>query len=78
MEGATGRQRVPQTVLLDTQYPEFHPREQVLIAECPEMMQRMIGIEQTKREILEGLFVSLRDKLMTGKIRTADLEKTAI
>ena len=78
MEGATGRQRVPQDVLLDTQYPEFEPREQAVIAECLEMVQRMIVVEEAKREVLKGLFVSLLDKLMTGEIRTVDLEKTAI
>ena len=45
MEGTTGRQRIPEDVLLDLPLPEFEPEEQTAVADSLEMIQRSIAVE---------------------------------
>ena len=64
MEGTTGRQRVPEDVLLDLPFPEFNPEEQTAVANSLEKIQRLITIEarsiqtttELKRAAMETLF----------------------
>ena len=64
MEGTTGRQRVPEDVLLDLPFPEFNPEEETAVANTLETIQRQITIEarsiqtttELKRAAMECLF----------------------
>ena len=55
MEGTTGRQRVPQDVLLDIHYPEFPLEEQTAIADRLEMVQRRIAVEEKSARTASAL-----------------------
>ena len=64
MEGTTGRQRVPQEVLLDLPFPDFEPEEQTVVADSLEMIQKATAVEarsiqagaNLKRAALRTLF----------------------
>ena len=64
MEGTTGRQRIPDSVLLDLPFPEFEPEEQTAIADSLEMIQRLMAVEarsiqvaaDLKRVVMQTLF----------------------
>lgn len=45
MEGTTGRQRVPEAVLLDLPFPVFKPEEQTAVSDLLETIQRQIRAE---------------------------------
>ena len=55
MEGATGRQRIPQDVLLDLPLPEFEPEEQTAITDSLEMIQRLRAVEMQSMEKAQAL-----------------------
>lgn len=50
MEGSTGRQRVPESVLMDLPYPNLPPEEQRFIAEILERVCRAIELESRSAE----------------------------
>ena len=52
--------------------------EQDEIAEVVDAIDRKIDLHRRKRGVLEELFKSLLHKLMTGEIRVADLDMTAL
>ena len=64
MEGTTGRQRVPEDVLLALPFPEFNPEEETAVANTLETIQQLIAIEtrsiqtttELKRAAMEYLF----------------------
>jgi type I restriction enzyme S subunit len=71
MEGTTGRQRVPESVLLDLPFPEIEPTEQSAIADALELIQRTSRAEgrcekaakDLKRAAVRALFTrGLRGK----------------
>jgi type I restriction enzyme S subunit len=78
MEGSTGRQRVPENVLLDLPIPAFSSLEQKAIADVLEAIHRLRELIRRKDFILGGLSDALLHKLMTGEIRVADLDLSAL
>jgi type I restriction enzyme, S subunit len=64
MEGSTGRQRVPENVLLDLPFPEVKPEEQSVIADALEIIQRNSmaelrcedAVRELKRAAMRTLF----------------------
>ena len=78
MEGATGRQRVPENVLLDLPFPKLSPKVQTTISDLLEMIQQQIDFCNKKRAVLEELSKSLLHKLMTGEISVEDLDLSAL
>lgn len=52
--------------------------EQREIVEILDAIDRKISLHQRKRAVLEDLFKALLDKLMTGKIRVADLDLSVL
>jgi type I restriction enzyme, S subunit len=56
MEGSTGRQRVPETVLLELPYPELQPNDQSAIADA---------LERT----FHAAKVELRNEIATGELK---------
>jgi type I restriction enzyme S subunit len=57
-------------------FPPLH--EQREIVEILDVIDRKIDLHQRKRTVLEDLFKSLLQKLMTGEIRVADLDLSAL
>ncbi len=54
------------------------PDEQAQIAAILDALDRKIALHRQKRAVLEELFQSLLHKLMTGEIRVADLDLSAL
>jgi type I restriction enzyme S subunit len=52
--------------------------QQIEIAEVIDAVDRKIGLHKRKRVVLDELFKSLLQKLMTGEIRTGDLDLSAL
>lgn len=52
--------------------------QQKEIVDILDAIDRKIGLHQCKRAVLENLFKALLDKLMTGEIRIADLDLSAL
>ena len=73
MEGTTGRQRVPEDVLLDLPFPEFNPEEQTAVANSLEKIQRLITIEarsiQTTTELKRAAMETLFTRGLRGEAR---------
>jgi len=69
MEGTTGRQRLPKSVLLNLVIPLPPLPEQQEIARILQAVDEKIQAEERRKEALEGLFKSLLHHLMTAKIR---------
>ena len=71
MEGTTGRQRVPEEVLLDLSFPEFEPEEQTAISDSLEMIQRLMVAEtksaQTTRDLKHATMRSLFTRGLRGE-----------
>ena len=61
--------------------PVAHPQtddEQNEIVAILDALDRKIALHRQKRAVLEELFQSLLHKLMTGEIRVADLDLSAL
>lgn len=66
MEGSTGRQRVPEVVLLDLPMPDIAPQEQTHVADALELIQTAMTVEdkaaqnaqELKRAAMARLFMS--------------------
>ena len=73
MEGTTGRQRVPEDVLLDLPFPEFNPEEQTAVANSLEKIQRLITIEarsiQTTTELKRAAMKFLFTRGLRGEAK---------
>ena len=72
MEGSTGRQRVPENVLLDLPFPDISYSDQSTIANVLAMIQTISRLNKKKQMIAEDLFKTLLHKLMVGEIRVAN------
>ena len=65
MEGTTGRQRIPDNVLLDLPFPEFEPEEQTAIADSLEMIQRLMAVEARSIQVAADLKRAAMQTLFT-------------
>ena len=78
MEGATGRQRIPQDVLLDLPLPEFEPEEQTTISDSLEMIQRLRVLELHSLEKATDLKRAAMHTLFTRGLRGEPQKETEI
>jgi type I restriction enzyme S subunit len=78
MEGSTGRQRVPERVLLDLPFPDIDPKYQTKIAESLSLVKALIRTNIQKNEILEHLFRSLMHRTLTGQVAIDRLDWSAL
>lgn len=71
MEGSTGRQRVPENVLLDLPFPEIEPGEQSAIADALELIQRTsmeeLRCEEKARELKRAAMRMLFTRGLRGE-----------
>ncbi len=74
MEGATGRQRVPVHLLKDLSIPLPSLPEQDDIAKIFLTIDENIEHHISKKNVLQDLFKTMLNKLMTGEIRVKDLD----
>ena len=78
MEGTTGRQRIPDNVLLDLPFPEFKPEEQTAIADSLEMIQRLMAVEARSIQVAANLKRSAMQTLFTRGLRGEAQKETEI
>ena len=78
MDGSTGRQRVPVDVLLDVPYPVFPSVAQTAIADCLEMVQRMIIVEQELVHAVGRLKLAATRALFTYGLRGQPQKDTEV
>jgi len=78
MEGATGRQRVPDQVLLDLPVPEFEPAQEARIADVLELVQTTIAVESSALETAQQLKQTVMRELFTRGLRGAKQKETEI
>lgn len=78
MEGTTGRQRVPEDVLLDMPFPCFEPKEQTAISDTLEMVQRLIAIETQSARTVADLKQAAMRTLFTEGVRSETQKDTEI
>ena len=74
MEGATGRQRVPNHLLKDFLIPLPALNEQKEIANIFLTIDQKIELHTAKKSALQDLFKTMLNKLITGEIRVKDLD----
>ena len=78
MEGATGRQRIPQDVILDLPFPEFKPEEQTAISDSLEMIQRLRVVEMQSMQKAQALKRATMHTLFTRGLRGEAQKETEI
>ncbi len=78
MEGSTGRQRVPEQVLMDLPYPELPPEEQRSIADMLERITLQIEIEERSAQTAEALKRAAMRELFTRGLRGEPQKETEI
>ena len=78
MEGATGRQRIPQDVILDLPFPEFKPEEQTAISDSLEMIQRLRVVEMQSMQKAQALKRAAMHTLFTRGLRGEAQKETEI
>ncbi|MYD36210.1 MAG: hypothetical protein F4X20_04170 [Dehalococcoidia bacterium] len=78
MEGTTGRQRVPQEVLLDLPVPQFSPEDQTVMADSLEMIHRRISVETDSVEAAQALKRTAMETLFTRGLRGEPQKETEI
>ena len=78
MEGTTGRQRVPEDVILDLPYPEFDLKEQTAISDVLEMIQRGIVAETKTILVSTDLKRATMRELFTLGLRGEAQKETEI
>jgi type I restriction enzyme S subunit len=78
MEGSTGRQRVPENVLLDLPFPEIEPAEQSAIADALELIQRTSTAELRCEERARELNRAAMRTLFTRGLRGEAQKETEI
>lgn len=59
-------------------FTSVHPDEQLKIAQILDAIDAKIDLHRRKRDVLDELFNALLHKLMTGEIRVADLDLSAL
>lgn len=78
MEGTTGRQRVPENVLLDLAFPAIEPVEQTAIADALESIQRTLMAEALREEKARDLKRAAMQTLFTRGLRGEPQKETEI
>ncbi len=78
MEGSTGRQRVPEQVLLELPYPELPPEDQRTIADTLERIIRQIELEERSARTAGELKRSAMRELFTRGLRGEPQKETEI
>ena len=78
MEGTTGRQRIPDNVLLDLPFPEFEPEEQTAIADSLEMIQRLMAVEARSIQVAADLKRVAMQALFRNGLRGEAQKETEI
>lgn len=78
MEGSTGRQRVPENVLLDLPIPSFKKDEQRCIADCLEAIQQARAAELKCERIAQSLKRAAMQTLFTRGLRGETQKETEI
>ena len=78
MEGSTGRQRVPEQVLLELPYPGLPPEDQRIIADTLERITRQIELEERSARTAGGLKRSAMRELFTRGLRGEPQKETEI
>ena len=71
MEGTTGRQRLPKTVVVSLPIPLPPLPEQRAIAGMLRTVDRKLEAEEQRKAALDSLFRTLLHHLMTGKVQVA-------
>lgn len=78
MEGSTGRQRVPEGVLLDLPMPDIEPKEQAHAADALELIQKSMAIECTAAQNAQELKRVTMTHLFTRGLRGEAQKETEI
>ena len=78
MEGTTGRQRVPEAVLLDLPFPVFEPEEQTAVSDLLETIQRLIRAETKSVQTAIALKRATMRSLFTHGLRGEVQKETEI
>ena len=78
MEGTTGRQRIPEEILLDLPLPEFEPEEQAAVADSLEMVQRLIEVESRSMQTTTDLKHAAMRTLFRHGLRGEPQKETEI
>lgn len=78
MEGSTGRQRVPENVLLDLPIPAFRQDEQRSVADCLEVIQQARAAEMNCERLTQDLKRAAMRALFTKGLRGEALKDTEI
>lgn len=78
MEGSTGRQRVPEGVLLDLPIPEIEPDDQSAIANALETIHAAAAAELSAEENASALKRTAMNALFTRGLRGEPLKETEI
>lgn len=78
MEGTTGRQRVPEEVLLGLPFPRFEPEEQIAVSDALETIQRLIAIEAKSAQTATALKRAAMLTLFTKGLRGEAQKETEI
>ena len=78
MEGTTGRQRVPEQVLLDLPYPDLPHEDQQIISDALECITRQIDLEERSARIAEELKRAAMRALFTRGLRGEPQKDTEI
>lgn len=74
MEGSTGRQRVPKSVIAETKIPLPSYEEQLEINDIFVSLDQKIEMNGSKMKNLQVLFKSMLQLLMTGQVRVKDID----
>lgn len=78
MEGSTGRQRVPEAVLLDLPVPAIAPHDQAAMADALEMIQAAVAAERTAEATAQELKHAAMRELFTRGLRGEAQKDTEI
>jgi type I restriction enzyme S subunit len=78
MEGTTGRQRVPEDVLLDLPIPSLHREEQTVMADALETIQRAAAVETQCELAAQNLKRAAMRELFTLGLRSEAQRETEI
>lgn len=78
MEGTTGRQRVPESVLLDLPVPEFAPRDQAAISDALETIHNAIAVELSAEQNASALKRTAMNALFVRGLRNGAQQDTEI
>lgn len=78
MEGSTGRQRVPEGVLLDLPMPDILPQEQARAADALELIQAAMAVEDKAAENAQELKRAAMTRLFARGLRGEAQKETEI